>query len=269
MASVSAPGFIQDEADIVLLDASLHSFTRILNRCRHTITNVGNVIQGAFTDNLAVLLLAAIGAGLFAWRHIPLAITPLMALAVLVLLQPLLASALDTDTLDARPSSTSLDSRPSQVFLALIAALLGLGGFLTFFALQGLSPNYIDSASELYLQATTVVVASLALFQWINLLFIRANHTKSLASPKLWRNHNVFWTLAISLLVLGNVIYNPIMQNFLGTQALGLDDWLIVITLAILYGAIRWFVRSERKHSRRAIVELHQAVHGTRAEPKI
>jgi hypothetical protein len=36
-----------------------------------------------------------------------------------------------------------------------------------------------------------------------------------------------------------------------------------------MYTVIRWFVRSERRHTRHAIIELHQKVHGPNAAPKI
>jgi Ca2+-transporting ATPase len=269
VADVNAPSYVRDEADVVLLKGSLHDLTRSLNRSRHLITNLTNVLQGAFTDNLALVLLTLLGIGLYLSQHIPLALTPLTALALVALLQPLLASSLDTDTLDTKPAATSLDNIGSRVFLALIAALLAITSFLFFFARASLSPSYIDNGSELYLQATTVSLASLALFQWINLLFIRANHTRSLTSPKLWRNHNVLWTLGISVLVLGNVIYNPVLQDILGTKALTAGDWLSILAIALVYAAIRWFVRSERKHTRRAIIALHQEVHGPNSAPKI
>jgi Ca2+-transporting ATPase len=231
LASASAPLFVRDEADAILLNGNLHDLTRSLNRSRHFITNAGNVLQAAFTDNLALILLTLIGFGLYVSQHIPLALTPLMILAFISLLQPLLASSLDADTLDTRPSFTSLDSLGSRVFLALVAALLTLVNFLFF--------------------------------------FVRANHTRSLTSPKLWQNRNILWALGISLLIMINVVYNPLLQPFLGTQPLGVADWLSIFSIALFYGGIRWFVRTERRHNRRAIIELHQDVHGVGAGPKI
>jgi magnesium-transporting ATPase (P-type) len=119
------------------------------------------------------------------------------------------------------------------------------------------------------LQAATVSLVSLALFQWINLLFVRANHTQSLMSPKLWQNRNVLWTLGISALVLGNIVYNPLAQDLLETKGLSVGDWLSIAAITLVYAAIRWFVRSERRHSRRSIIELHQTIHGPDAAPKI
>lgn len=269
LVSTNAPAVVREEADAVLLEGTLHALTRSLNRSRHLITNANNIWQGAFTDGLALVLLTLLGVGLYSWHHLPLAVTPLAVVALLVLLQPLLASALDTDNLDARPARSSLDGIGAQVFLAATAALLALASFLLYFISQGLSPDYIDSASTLYFHAVTVSLASLAIFQWINLLFIRANHTKRFTSPKLWQNRNVWWTLGLSLLVLGNVIYNPLLQRLLDTQALTVSDWLIVAVMSLAYGGIRWVVRHERKHSRHAIVELHQQVHGKHAAPRI
>lgn len=269
LATSSAHSYVRDEADIILATGNLRTLTRGLNRSRHIVTNTANIIQGAFTDNLALVLLVLASIGLYASQHIPLALPPIMILALLALLQPLLASSLDTDALDSRPSTTALDSIGSRVFLGLIAALLGITSFLFFFVRNGLSPDYIDYASNLYLQAATVTLASLTVFSWINILFIRANHTRNLSSPKLWQNHNIFWALGISLLLLGNIVYNPVLQNVFDTRALNINDWLSIITISMLYAGIRWIVRTERKRSRRAVVELHQNIHGPNSALKI
>jgi Ca2+-transporting ATPase len=269
VVSATAPAYVGDEADIILLRNDLHDLTHSLNRSRHFITNSGNALQAAFTDNLALVLLALVGIGLYLSQHVPLALTPMMTLALLVLLQPLLVSALDADTLNTKPAATSLDSIGSRVFLSLVAALLATAAFLFFFVRAGLSPSYIDSGSDLYLRAATVSLVCLALFQWINLLFIRANHTRRLTSPKLWHNHNILWTFGISLLLLGNVVYNPLLQHHIGTKPLTIGDWISIVVIAGMYTVIRWFVRSERRHTRHAIIELHQKVHGPNAAPKI
>jgi Ca2+-transporting ATPase len=269
LASSAAYTAVQDEADVIVTHGNLHALSRQLNRSRHSITNITNALQVAFTDGVALSLLVLIGVGLYVSQHIPVALAPVMIVAITALLLPLLTAALSTDALEIKPSSISVDSVGSRVFLGLVAALLAITSFLLFFVRAGLSPNYIDSNSIIYGQAATGTLVSLTLFSWINLLFIRANHTKSLQSQRLWRNHRVPAALGIGLLLLAAIVYSPSLQALFGTEALNTGDWLSSLAIAMLYAGIRYMVRTERKHSRRAIIALHQEVHGPSSQSKL
>lgn len=270
----------KEASDIVLLDDSFHSLVGAIEQGRLTFKNIKKAARCALTDNAGELLIILISLAMNAVFHIPMAITAIQILAIDVVAEMFPITALGWDKASSnklmrekpRKLKDHILNRGSvQEFIGfgLLSAVLAYANFVWFFERQGLSPSYIDSGSQLYMQATMLTYVTLVLCQFINLLLVRSENSEPFFSRYLWSNKKLLWAFGISLFCIFNLIYNPWVQPYIRAHSLTFGDWLTALLAAGIYLVIRLLIRNRPRHNRNLVVRLHHEVHGQTAPAQI
>ena len=223
------------------------------------------------TANAGELFTVLLGLAAVTAFQIAPAITPIQILAIDIVAQLLPITALGWDT----PLSRLMREQPRNLHdhiinrravlgfigFGALAALLSYGNYLLFFIRHNLSPQFIATDTPLYLQATTLTWLTLVLCLNVYLFFERADAHESFFTNYLWSNKKLLAAFGGSFFLIANIIYNPWVQPYFSTGALGFSDWLTALTAAGLYFGFRLSQRQTRKHSRAAVLQLHHEVH--------
>lgn len=143
------------------------------------------------------------------------------------------------------------------IAFGMVAAALAYLNYSWFFVRHGLSGAYLDITSNLYFQATTVTLLTLALCQTVHLVFVRNDHEKQLSRTFLRGNQELQRAWAASAFILLNLIYNPLLQTVFKTARLDFWDWVSALLMAAAYTGLKVFQRHTREHTRHTIVRLH------------
>lgn len=188
--------------------------------------------------------------------HIPLAMPIILLLAMEVLSQAFPLSTLKHEWHE-KSKRHHKHIKLEIIGFGVWAAIATYASYLLFFAYNVLSPVFIDTSSQLYAQATTVALITLALCQALNILFTRGDDHKRLGTNHLWKNQKLLRAYGVSAFLLLNAVYNPLFQAMLGTAALSFVDWVAAIFGAGLYVGGRRLQRYTRLHTRHALIKLH------------
>lgn len=263
----------KDAAEIVLLDDSFDTLVGAVEQGRLTFRNIRKAARCAMTDNAGELFVILISLFAQIEFHIPAAITAIQILAIDIIAQMLPITSLGWDTAQRslmhdkprRPEDHILNSQSLMEFISFgaLTAALGYGNFLFFFIRQHLSPAYLDHTSLLYAQATMLTYLTVVLCQFVNIMFVRADEHEKFFTNYLWGNKKLLGAFAISFFLIANLMYNPWVRPYFGGGALSALDWITAIVCAGFYFATRLSQRFTRKHSRRAVVQLHREVYGS------
>jgi Ca2+-transporting ATPase len=261
----------KDAAEIVLLDDSFSTLVSAVEQGRLTYRNIHKAARCALTDNageLFAILISLIGESIF---HIPLAITAIQILAIDIIAQMFPITALGWDKAQAqlmqgapRKLSDHIINRKAVmefVGFGLLSAGLAYANFLFFFFRRGLSPVNIDSASNLYFQATILTYVTIVLCQFINLMLVRSDEHETFWSRYIWSNRRLLVAFAISFFCIANIIYNPWIRPYFHAGPLSSGDWLTAVITAGIYFSFRLFQRYSRRHTHQAILKDHRPEH--------
>jgi hypothetical protein len=145
----------------------------------------------------------------------------------------------------------------ASVGFGALAGLFGYANFLFFFNRHDLDPTYIDAALPLYHQAATVTALTILLCSFCWILFDRAHHHERFFTEFLHSNEDLIEGFIAALFVFGIACYTPWLRDVLRMQPLDLVDWASALLAAGLYSLCRLAQRHTRKHSRRAVLQLH------------
>ncbi|HEY4963438.1 MAG TPA: cation-transporting P-type ATPase [Candidatus Saccharimonadales bacterium] len=260
----------KNSADIVLLDDSFDTLVGAIEQGRLTFQNIKKAARCALTDNAGELITVLIGLATLAMFHVPPAISPIQILAIDVVAQILPITALGWD----KPLDNLMKEKPRNlkdhiinrkaiggfIGFGALAAIFAYLNFLLFFVRHNLSPTYIGTTNPIYLEATTLTYLTLVLCLYVYLMFERADIHEKFFTKYLWSNSRLLIALGVSLFLIGNVVYNPVVGPYFNSAPLSLMDWVTAIMFAGLYMVFRLLQRHTRKHTRKAVVKLHESV---------
>lgn len=126
----------------------------------------------------------------------------------------------------------------SYLFLGLIEAIAALTGY--YFVLKSGGWSYGMSLSQvdpLYLKATSITFAAIVVAQMANGLTCRSAK-ESLSKIGILTNKYLLIGIVLEILLVLAIIYTPPLQHIIGTTALTLVDWLILLPFTLLiFGA--------------------------------
>lgn len=216
------------------------------------------VARAVITDVIALVAILILGAAMSGLHHIPLAITPLQALGLelLVLAYPVAMLRYDPGKHKVR------DTHDRQVIFELVAfglaaAALAYASYLAFFIVHSLSPAYIDTGNPLYREASTVALFTIALCQRIHLAFLRVDADKHFSRKAFLGRHFLrAWVITAFLLL--NFAYDPLFQAVFHTEALSVLGLLTAVFFAGVYFGLKLLQRHSREHTRHTVAELHR-----------
>jgi P-type Ca2+ transporter type 2C len=259
----------KEAADIVLLDDSFDTLVSAVEQGRLTFQNIRKAARCAMTDNAGELLTVLLGLVGLTVFGVPAAISPIQILAIDVVAQILPITALGWDTplaklMHEKPRNLRdhiINRRAVMGFIGFgtLAALLSYANFLLFFARHHISPVHLNTLNPLYLQATTLTYLTLVLCLYVYLLFERSGAHEKFFTAYLWSNKKLLIAFAASFILIGNILYNPVVSPYFSSGPLNWVDWLTAFGFATLYFFYRLLLRHSHKPTPRASLELHRA----------
>jgi Ca2+-transporting ATPase len=141
-----------------------------------------------------------------------------------------------------------------------LSAGLGYINFLFFFVRNNSAIAGAHTNTSIYMRATVLTYVTIVLCQFVNLMLVRTDDQERVFSSYLWSNKKLLGAFVISFFCIFNIMYNPLVRPYFHTGPLSLGDWLWAILAAVICLAVRLLQRYSRKHSRKAVLELHQQV---------
>ncbi len=216
----------KEAADIVVLDDNFKSIISAAEEGRSIYITIRKVILYLFSTSLGEVF--SITGALF--LGFPLPVTPVQ----IIWLNFVTDGFLDVSLAMEPRENGLLEKKFRHPKKHLIDGLMGLRmaimSVVMTFGVLVLFREYLlfDEA-----RARTAALTVLAVFQWFNAWNCRSSD-RSIFGRGFWSNKFLIGsTVAIIVLQL-LAVYNPFMQSFLGTTALGLGDWVLVVMFALL-----------------------------------
>lgn len=256
----------KEAAEIILLDDSFATLVMAIEQGRLTFQNIKKAARCALTDNMGELITILISLAATAIWGIPAAITAIQILAIDVVAEMFPITALGWDPavgrlMRERPRKLDdhiMNRKTVTEFIAfgLLAAALAYANYLFYFARHHISPEHLSTHAVPYMQATILTYVTLVFCQFMNLLLVRTQG-QSLWSSYLWSNKKLLAAFALSLVLILNIVYNPLVQPYFGSGSLSLADWLTAAAAALLYTLVRLFHIHTKATSRKELLRKH------------
>ncbi len=247
----------REAADMVLLNDSFASIVRAVESGRAIYENLRKFIVYVFTHNWAQLVPFVL--------YITLGI-PLPLLVVQVLAIDLAIDVVPSLALSREPPEAGIMQEPPRsikerlftrgvflrsLYISLIIAAGAMIGCLNAWVNGGWQFG-MDLAQNdpVYIKGVTMTFAGIVLGQVGNVLACRTSK-QSLFKTSLAKNKWIIAGIIAQISILAFLVYVPLMQQFFGTTALGIMDWLylFLITLAVIFAEEirKFFVRQFSK----------------------
>jgi Ca2+-transporting ATPase len=237
---ISGTDVTKEAAAMTLTDDNFASIVAAVEEGRSVFENIKKYLMFLLSSNFAEIVLLA-GASALGW--------PLPLSAVQILYVNLATDGLPALALAVDPREADLMQRPPRdprtgLFTRPVITLMAAGGFwsaLVHLSLFGWALGSGRSLSE----AMTMVFAGLVLIEFFKAYNYRSDRRSAFVRPfaNKWLNAAVAWELAL----LVAVIYLPLAQKFLGTFSLPVNDWLILVGLALtifpVLELVKWLER--------------------------
>jgi sodium/potassium-transporting ATPase subunit alpha len=241
-------------SDMVLLDDNFASIVSAVEEGRAVFQNIRKFLTYVLVHNVAELVpfLA------FALFQVPLALTPVQALAIDMGTDSLTALGLGVEEPDPqamlqppRPQNERLMSLPlalrAYLFLGIIEAAAAMAAF--FFVLKGGGWTYGQSMAPndpVYLAATAACLGAIILMQIVNVFLCRSS-VRSVFATGVFNNRLIVWGVVLEIVLLMAIDYTPWGNALLGTAAVPGDLWLFMVPFAlgmlVLEELRKWIVR--------------------------
>jgi Ca2+-transporting ATPase len=229
----------REAADIVLLNDSFASIVRAVESGRAIYENIRKFIVYVFSHNWAQLVPYV----LYAVLGIPLPLLVVQILAIDLAIDVFPSLALSREPPEAgimQESPRSLKERlfTRGVFLRslyiglFIAAGAMIGCFSTWMA-GGWQFGMAEVPNEIfYVKGVTMAFAGIVLGQTGNVIACRTSK-QSIFKTSLAKNQWIIFGITTQICILAMLIYLPFMQPFFGTTALGITDWLYLVSITL------------------------------------
>ncbi len=267
----------KQSAEIVLLDDSFHTLVGAIQQGRTIFQNIKKATLSCFTSNAAELVVNLVSLAALTFFHVPLALSVMEILAIDLLAELFPIAALGWDRADGelmheQPRNLADHILNKRSILDLLWCGVLIGGFaflnyIWFFHRNGISPEYVQASSDIHLKATALTYLTIVLCQLANILQRRSR--RGLFTRYQFHNKQLWFAIVLSLFCVVNIIYNPWIAPYFQAGSLGAADWLYALGAMALFVLIRELGLRNRKHTRRAVIQLHQKIHGEASRARI
>jgi P-type Ca2+ transporter type 2C len=230
----------REAADIVLLNDSFASIVKAVESGRAIYENIRKFIVYVFSHNWAELIPYV----LYAILAIPLPLLVVQVLAIDLAIDVIPSLALSREPPEAgimQEPPRSLKERlftgkvfGRSLYIGVIIAVGAMIGCLGAWTAGGWHYGMQLSANDpVYIKGVTMTFAGIVVAQAGNVLASRTSK-QSIFKTSLKTNKWIIVGIVSQLSILAFLVYVPLMQKFFGTTALGLYDWLFLLSLALV-----------------------------------
>ncbi|MCW4044448.1 MAG: cation-transporting P-type ATPase [Candidatus Bathyarchaeota archaeon] len=236
---VAGTDVAREAADIVLLDDSFESIVKAVESGRAIYENIRKFIVYVFSHNWAELIPYV----LYALLGIPLPLLVVQVLAIDLAIDVIPSLALSREPpepgiIQEPPRSVKERLFTSRVFLrslyvGVIVAVGAMYGCLSAWVEGGWQWGMaLPADSPVYVKGVTMTFAGIVVAQVGNVLACRTSKV-SIFRTRLSTNKWIVFGIVAQLTILSFLVYVPLMQQFFGTTALGVGDWVFLAFLAL------------------------------------
>ncbi len=230
----------KEAAAMTITDDNFASIVAAVEEGRRIFGNIKKYLMYLLSSNIGEITLMA-GATL---AGLPLPLTAVQILYVNLATDGLPALALAVD-----PPDDDLMRQPPRdprrgIFTRPVVGLMMIGGFWSALVNIALFVWALQSGRSM-VEAMTMTFVSLVLIQFFKAYNFRSDHLSVFHRPfaNRWLNLAILW----ELLLLAGVVYLPFLHEPFGTFPLSLNDWLIVVLVALtvvpVLEAAKWVLR--------------------------
>jgi len=216
----------KEASDIVLLDDNLESIVGAVEEGRSIYKTIKKVILYLFSTSLGEVF-TIIGSMLIGF---PLPLLPTQIIWLNFVTDGFLVASLAME-----PKESGLLKRTFEIPKKYLIDKLMVYRMLIMSLIMTLGTLYIfNQYYEIeFAKAMTMSLTVLAVFQWFNAWNCRTDH-KSVFDFSVPKNVFMIWATLTVIVLQILAIYTPIMQKVLKTVPLGINDWLLIVPVAIL-----------------------------------
>lgn len=225
------------------------------------------IIRSVFALNFALVILVFTGLFGLIWYQILPAINVQQILALqLLLLLPIAALQNDkshhklikVNDRNLRNHTINKHSLKQYAGFGLIMTLVLYVNYLMMFTRHGLSPDHLDNTLPLYIQATTLTLATILFCMFAHIIFERVEKHEFFINHHTLENRKLLQAFGMSITVFATLIYTPKLREVFQLVPLDAWDWLCAMLAALVYVGFRILNRHTRKYTRKAVVKLHK-----------
>ncbi len=232
----------KEAAAMTITDDNFASIVAAVEEGRRVFGNIKKYLMYLLSSNIGEITLMA-GATL---AGLPLPLTAVQILYVNLATDGLPALALAVD-----PPDDDLMRQPPRdprrsIFTRPVVGLMMIGGFWSALVNLSLFVWALQSGRGM-VEAMTMTFVSLVLIQFFKAYNFRSDHLSVFHRPfaNRWLNLAILW----ELLLLAGVVYLPFLHEPFGTFPLSLNDWLIIVLVALtvvpVLEAAKWVLRQK------------------------
>ncbi|MCG6860824.1 MAG: cation-translocating P-type ATPase [Chromatiaceae bacterium] len=230
----------REAADMTLTDDNFASIVGAVEEGRGIFSNIKKYLMYLLSSNIGEIGLMAVAT---------LAGLPLPLSAVQILYVNLATDGLPALALSFDPPENDLMDRPPRdpktgIFTRPVVTLMLVGGLWSTAVNIGLFTWALESGRELS-HAMTLTFLSLVLIQFFKAYNFRSDRQSILYRPfaNKWLNLAILW----ELMLLALIVYVPVLEEAFGTYDVPLNDWLLVVSLALSVVPVleltKWLIR--------------------------
>lgn len=260
----SAHTLAADYASIVIANCNLSSSATILLCGRKALAKINGVMEHAPLIMGALVGITLLSIALNVLQDIPPITTPFSAIALLLILLPVvISSGWDTalKNISSLKPATIISARiPVRHFLLQMILLVAapVAAFCAFFLNNNIEPGGLSSTSTAYQKAVTAALLTLALCLIVQCFISRSVSRHAHNSDA--RKNTYFWfALVVSISLLYAFAYSSLLQNIFQTSSPLGSDWFIINCIALTYVILAAALHFDRHHTRSSIVHLHKS----------
>lgn len=215
----------KEAADIVLLDDNFGTIVIAVEEGRNIYKTIKKVILYLFSTSLGEVL-TLVGA-IFLGLPLPLLAVQIIWLNFVTDGFLVLALALEkkeTGLLTGKFARLDKQLVDRSMLIRMFVMALPMAIFTVYFFAEQHAINLV--------KAQTFALTLLAVFQWFNAINCHSE-TASVFKDNPLSNKYIVYSLVTVAVLQVLAVYNPLFQSFLGTTALGLTDWVIIIIISL------------------------------------
>ena len=236
---ISGTDVAKEAADMILTDDNFASIVRAIEEGRAVYSNIRKFILYILNSNMPEGAPSA--AFLFSRGGIPLPLTVMQILSIDLGTDMMPALGLGTElpeegVMDRPPRSQKETLLNKSIFIkaflwyGLLESIVAMGAYFYVNILHGYPKVPLASSGPVYMEATTLTLASIVFCQ-IGMVLNCRTEIQSVFKAGLFSNKRVIQGIIFEIVLINLIIYVPFMQKIFQTAPLGIREWALLIIL--------------------------------------